>query len=129
MSVELYTASHAERRVILASDAVHVRISRGHPRGTPALPVIRELCPSRELLDQADTLDPEEWRTRYLAGLDDQAEGIARRLDDLAAEYPGRPLVLCCFERVERGERCHRTYFAEWWANRTGTKVLELRNA
>jgi Protein of unknown function, DUF488 len=126
--VRLLTASHAERRAILAAGAVHVRISLGHPRGTPSLPVVRELMPSRELFDQLHALDPAEWQARYVAALDEQSEAIERRLAELADEHPGETLVLCCFERVERGERCHRRYFAEWWAARTGSEVPELHD-
>jgi hypothetical protein len=126
--LRLLTASHAERRAILAAGAVHVRISRGHPRGTPSLPVVRELMPSRELFDQLHELDPADWQARYVDGLGAQSGAIEQRLSELAAEHPGETLVLCCFERVERGERCHRRYFAEWWTARTGTDVPELHD-
>lgn len=125
--MRLLTASHSERHAILAAGAVHVRISRGHPRGTPSLPVVRELMPSRELLDQAGTLDPDEWSARYLAGLDEQVDAIDERLRELAVEHDGRPLVLCCFERVERGQRCHRRDFARWFEQRTAQPVPELQ--
>lgn len=124
----LLTASHAERRAILAAGAVHVRISRGHPRGTPSLPVVRELMPSRELFEELHAIDPDEWFARYTAGLAAQPDAIEQRLAELAAEHPGQTLVLCCFERVERGERCHRRAFAEWWEARTGTPVPELHD-
>jgi uncharacterized protein YeaO (DUF488 family) len=127
-SLPLRTASHAERRAILAAGAVHVRISRGHPRGTPSLPVVRELMPARELFAELHELDWTAWQARYVAGLDGQPEAIEQRLAELAAEHPGQTLVLCCFERVERGEHCHRRAFAEWWEARTGTAVPELHD-
>jgi uncharacterized protein YeaO (DUF488 family) len=124
----LLTASHAERQAILAFGGVHVRISRGHPRGTPSLPVIRELWPSRELLDgfQAQEIGYQEWHDRYRGEIEPHAVAIEQRLGELAGEHPDAPLVLCCFERVERGEHCHRRVFAEWWEERTGVAVPEL---
>ena len=44
-------------------------------------------------------------------------------------EYPGNDLVLCCFEDIRNPELfCHRTVFAEWWAEQTGEIIPELHD-
>jgi len=38
-------------------------------------------------------------------------------------------LVLLCWEDIRKpGEWCHRTMFAEWWAEHSGQGVLELES-
>ena len=39
----------------------------------------------------------------------------------------GKELVLLCYEDVRvPGDWCHRTVFAEWWAEQTGELIEEL---
>jgi hypothetical protein len=66
-----------------------------------------------------------EFERRYRARLD--RIGVARlraQFDAIAAEHPGRPLVLLCWERS--GEPCHRRVFADWWLEWTGQSAPEV---
>lgn len=41
-----------------------------------------------------------------------------------------KDIVLLCFEDLTKpGEWCHRCVFAEWWQNKTGQKINELKLA
>ena len=43
------------------------------------------------------------------------------------ARAEGKELVLLCYEDVRvPGDWCHRTVFAEWWAEQTGELIEEL---
>ncbi|GAA4598835.1 hypothetical protein GCM10023194_77400 [Planotetraspora phitsanulokensis] len=63
---------------------------------------------------------------RHLAGAGVAA--IRTELAGIAAPLePGRPLVLLCFDRLDReGVWCHRTLFAAWWHEVTGQEVPEF---
>lgn len=46
---------------------------------------------------------------------------------DEEARAEGKELVLLCYEDVRvPGDWCHRTVFAEWWAEKTGELIEEL---
>ena len=46
---------------------------------------------------------------------------------DQAAQSEGKQLVLLCYEDVRIPEDwCHRTVFAEWWAENVGELIEEL---
>lgn len=52
---------------------------------------------------------------------------ILAALHEIAQVHPGAPAVLMCFEAVaEKGEACHRRWFAEWAHERYGWDVPEL---
>ena len=41
----------------------------------------------------------------------------------------GKPVVLCCYEDVRKeGEWCHRLVFAEWYYQKTGIIIPELKD-
>lgn len=71
--------------------------------------------------------DPTEFRTRYLARLDANADKIDTQLAAIADEHPDQVLVLLCFEALgQPGAWCHRTSAAEWLGERYGIDVPEL---
>ena len=46
---------------------------------------------------------------------------------DQSAQAEGKKLVLLCYEDVRVPEDwCHRTVFAEWWAEHVGEAIEEL---
>jgi hypothetical protein len=103
-----------------------VAISRGVPRWP--LPyeyrTLRMLAPSREVFAIEDA---EAFEQAYRKQLDDLgAEEITSGLSRLSDEHGGTPLVLLCWERLERGEYCHRRAFASWYEEQTGIEIPEL---
>ena len=102
-------------------EVMPVRISRGRPRYWPqsaSFPYVPELAPTREEFHLPDA----EFDPAYLARLD--SIGIDRIRERLDAIGSGRPLALCCYERLPRD--CHRGLFAEWWLEQTGVEIPEL---
>jgi hypothetical protein len=70
-----------------------------------------------------DALDPDEAHRMYVHRLDDLGVMTVRRmLADAAGDSTG---VAClCFEHDAAD--CHRSWFAQWWSERTGESVAEL---
>lgn len=82
------------------------------------------VAPPRELLDLK--ISDADARRRYLDHRDERSTDVLAALADIANEHPGRPLVVLCFEDVHAGQSCHRTWFAEWMADRLGIAVEEV---
>lgn len=56
----------------------------------------------------------------------DRIIDMVQRMDE-EARAEGKELVLLCYEDVRvPGDWCHRTVFAEWWAEQTGELIEEL---
>lgn len=106
-----------------------VGISVGAPRFRLGY-VLRDKCyslaPRRDMLK----MGIEEYKTAYFKKLEDIGTNkIIKLIDDFkkAAEEEGKDLVFLCFEDIRiPGEWCHRTLFAEWWAEKTGELIEEL---
>ncbi len=103
-------------------------IVRGLPRfklGYERVGNLIALAPTKELFSINDL---ETFAPRYKKHLDTiGVESIAK----LLKEYKdlGKDVVLCCYEDVRvEGEWCHRIVFAEWWKERTGEIIPELKN-
>ena len=64
---------------------------------------------------------------RKLEGIGtDRIIDMVQRMDE-EARAEGKELVLLCYEDVRvPGDWCHRTVFAEWWAEQTGELIEEL---
>lgn len=112
--------------------AAKVGITRGNPR--MRLPyrysMLKLLAPSRETFALAKIDDQAGFRALYLRGLEQQGAAVIRRQLQLLADRAGQQgLVLLCFDNVEAGEWCHRTFFAQWWQRETGQEVPELTGA
>jgi hypothetical protein len=124
VALELATCSYVEWREDMG---VGVRISQGTPRWIrreEPWPYVPELAPSRSYLNVPDE---SVFIDRYLSQLNAVGAGrIRQALDAIAAKHQGRRLVLLCFEKLTKGEPCHRRYFAAWWQTTTGQAIPEL---
>jgi hypothetical protein len=127
-TASLFTGRYAAIRDVPAGLIVPVRASVGVPRFIKAarsFPAIHELMPYGCLFKIDDL---EEFTWRYRRRLEKHAAVIDARLAELHREYPGRPLVLCCFEDLSR-TWCHRRVWADWHAERTGVVIEEFTAA
>ncbi len=105
---------------------VPVRSSLGVPRfiaNAQAWPYASTTAPYglRGIGDQAEFRKAYRHRLHKI-GIDKVYDQIAT----IAADYPGQPLVLLCYEDLTKGEWCHRTLFAEWWFEKTGQQIPEM---
>jgi hypothetical protein len=117
--VSLKTASW---RTKLPDDHLRVGISRGVPRGMAAgYRVFRKLAPGPWFNSVGPVEYDQLYRSEILAPLDPRAVAA-----ELLAMAHGRVPVMCCFERVESGEWCHRAIAAEWLADALGGVVPEF---
>lgn len=123
-TVDLATCSYSEYRPDMG---LGVRISLGTPRWIrreEPWPYVPQAAPSKAYLnvtDEAVFLD------RYLAQLRTHGvAGIRERLEEIATRAKADRLVLLCFEKLTKGEPCHRRYFASWWYTETGQEIPEL---
>jgi hypothetical protein len=111
-------------RADVADELVLVRTSLGKPRWAMAiakhLPYIHELAPAGFFNEP----DDDEFRRLYVDLLEHHGvDFYERRFEDIRAKNDGLPLALLCFEHDRR--ECHRSYFAEWWEEKTGEEVPE----
>ncbi len=91
------------------------------PRGF-SLPSYRPLAPSREMLKLPIIPYTEHYKS-ILARLDAQ-----KVWDDLYQLTNGVEPVLLCWEKLRTpGEWCHRRMVAEWFCEKLGATVDELR--
>lgn len=104
-----------------------VRISLGLPRGATHVTVpdcsIHELTPRGWYLNKA----ADEYLKHFREQLDRYGvEEIGDIFEKLTGFVSGRPLILLCFERLNRNPECHRRDFADWWEEKTGEIIPEL---
>jgi hypothetical protein len=120
----LVTARYSSWRPELG---VPIRTSVGHPRfwrrGVPLLQM-RSVTP-HGVFRNPTLHTVSEQRVAYLARLEDLADDIVAELAALAHAFPGKALVVLCFEDLTKGE-CHRRWFAEWFEGRYGIEVPEV---
>lgn len=75
-------------------------------------------------------MDIENFKQAYYGKL--EGIGIERIISAVnklneRARSEGKELVLLCFEDVRvEGQWCHRTIFAQWWAEKVGDIIKEL---
>lgn len=101
--------------------------------GTPKFHLgytLREQCYSLAPKGYMLNMDIERFKSAYYEKLEgigtEKIIGMVNRLDE-RAQSEGKELVLLCFEDVRIPEDwCHRTVFAEWWAENTGEVIEEL---
>lgn len=107
-----------------------VRTTAGHPRFPLGYTIVghaRLITPTRALLSANLPEDAYEFSYRRLLA-DHGLDAIGAELQAIAAgQEPGRPLVLLCFDRLNKpGNWCHRVHFSRWWTEETGQAVPEL---
>lgn len=101
--------------------------------GTPRFPLgytIREQCYSLAPKGYMLNMSLEAFKPAYYQKLEgigeDKIINMVMRLDQ-SAQAEGKELVLLCYEDVRVPEDwCHRTVFAEWWAEHVGEVIEEL---
>ncbi|WP_344897828.1 hypothetical protein, partial [Nonomuraea antimicrobica] len=105
-----------------------VRTTVGAPRGPLGYTLAGNatlLAPTRKMLG----LTHDAYKPLYLRHLETAGiEAILAELEEIAADLdPVRPLVLLCFDRLDRpGAWCHRQMAAAWLKERAGIEVPEL---
>ena len=106
-----------------------VGISIGHPRFRLGYE-LREQCFSLAPKGYMLNMDTENFKEAYYGKLEgigtERIISMVNKLDE-RARSEGKELVLLCFEDVRvEGEWCHRTVFAQWWAEKVGEIIEEL---
>lgn len=106
-----------------------VGISIGKPRFRLGYE-LRDQCYSLAPKSYMLNMDIERFKQAYyekLKGIGtEKIINIVTKLDE-RARNEGKELVLLCFEDVRvEGDWCHRTIFAEWWAENVGKVIEEL---
>lgn len=105
-----------------------VGIVRGLPKfklGYELAGNVIEIAPPYNLFN---VYDREAFTDPYKKHLDKIGlEKISARLQKYIAL--GKDVALCCYEDVRKpNEWCHRLVFAEWWLEKTGCQINELRD-
>lgn len=124
----IWTSRYSNKE--LQSDKYYpVGISIGQPRFRLGY-TLREQCYSLAPKGYMLNMDLERFKTAYYEKLEgigtDKIISMVNRLEE-RAQSEGKELVLLCFEDVRVPEDwCHRTVFAEWWAENTGEIIEEL---
>ena len=116
------TSYYASKRI--TAEYAAIRISVGHPRWRLAYEIagnIPVLMPARAWLG----MDADAYEVLYRAKLDAASVGVIR--DAIRTIAGLRPSVLLCFESLADGKWCHRRMFAEWWLEKTGEEIPELK--
>jgi len=106
---------------------VAVRTSNGYPRFVrfPLKHAVPETYPTWPMVKS--DMSQEEFGKQYFELLDERGlDVIASRFRAIATAEGDTRLVLMCYEDLEKGQWCHRTFFAEWWTRMTGEEVREL---
>jgi hypothetical protein len=117
------------KQTYMPAGFVPVRTSVGAPRFIPAArqwPFASEIAP----YGLTKISDRGEFVQKYRARLEKHGvDAIRLKLAGIAADYEGKELALCCFEDLATESWCHRTLFAEWWAEQTGQVLREINEA
>ncbi|WP_329326711.1 hypothetical protein [Streptomyces sp. NBC_01689] len=109
---------------------IPVRTTAGHPRfrlGYKVAGHAKTLTPTRALL--AQNLPEDAYEFSYRRQLTEVGiDAIRAELEAIAAQHEsGRPLVLLCFDRLNKpGNWCHRTQAARFLTEQTGQEIPEL---
>lgn len=106
-----------------------VGISIGKPR-FPLGYAIQEQCFSLAPKGYMLNMELEPFKEAYYQKLEgigkEKIINMVMRFDE-TARHEGKELVLLCYEDVRIPEDwCHRTVFAEWWAENVGEIIEEL---
>ena len=104
----------------------------GIVRGIPRFPLgyeqagnIIDIAPPKELFNVYDRKEFTEPYKKHLDKID--LEKISAQIQKYVAF--GKDVVLCCYEDVRKpNEWCHRLVFAEWWLEKTGEVIPELKD-
>jgi hypothetical protein len=108
---------------------VPVRITVGSPRYWRTdrhgeLESVLALAPYERIF-WSDTATDDEMIPVYAARCERKIGSIVKGLAAIARKYPGRRLVLLCYEDLDKAS-CHRRWFAEWFEMHFDIQVPEL---
>ncbi len=121
--------SRYSNKKLLNGNYYPVGISIGKPRFRLGYE-LREQCYSLAPKGYMLSMNIEKFKPAYYEKLEEIGKekiiGIVTKLDE-RARSESKELVLLCFEDVRvEGDWCHRTIFAEWWAENVGEVIEEL---
>jgi hypothetical protein len=123
----IYTSRYSNPK-LRSGDYVTVRISLGKPKWELGYMLHCEISALMPFGLLNSDISYEEFKRKYFLRLD--KTGVSRLADGFSIiqqKYPGRDIVLLCYEDVRKPDDwCHRTLFAEWWKLNTGEIVEEL---
>lgn len=124
----IWTSRYSNKELLNGS-YYPVGISIGQPRFRLGYE-LREQCYSLAPKGYMLNMDIEAFRKAYYGKLEgigtERIISMVTKLDE-RARSEGKELVLLCFEDVRvESDWCHRTIFAEWWAENVGEIIKEL---
>jgi hypothetical protein len=128
---QIFTSRYFNVDLLSSDQVMPVRISLLDPvslLGELPYPLehsVRELQPEFRERGEWPKFSPRFWRRLDETG----TERILLRLQAIAAQSPGKPLCLLCFEDVRRPQQCHRVIVSQWWYEQTGWKMPEITDA
>lgn len=124
----IYTSRYSNKE--LQSDKYYpVGISLGTPKFSLGYE-LRGHCYSLAPKGYMFNLEPEPFKEAYYKKLynigSEKIKDMVIRFDK-AAQQEGKELVLLCYEDIRiPSDWCHRSVFADWWAENTGEIIEEL---
>jgi hypothetical protein len=127
---EVYTSRYMASDVLSSGLVIPIRVSLYPPQpligelSYELAGTVRELIPERRMYGDWREFSPTFWRHLDWIG----PEKILAKLGAIGAEHGGKPLALCCYEDLLKGQMCHRTIFSAWWREQSGREVCELTN-
>lgn len=125
----IWTSRYSNKELLNDKKYYPVGISIGKPR-FPLGYKVREQCYSLAPKGYMLNMDLERFTPAYYKKLadigNDRIIDMVERLEE-RARSEGKELVLLCFEDIRiPSDWCHRTVFAQWWAEKTGEIIEEL---
>ena len=104
------------------NNAVKVSISVGDPRWMTVDWKIKELAPygihGKYKGDIAKMMYRENLKKMGI-------NRITALLKKAQEQFPGKDIILCCWENVHKGEACHRRWLADWMNENGGQDLPE----
>ena len=126
--VNLYTSRFSNKELETGKYTV-VGIVRSMPKFTVKYQIsgnIMQIAPPRYLWNENNR---ERFREPYFRHLEKSGYSVIEAIINRYIQF-GKDIVFCCYEDVRKpGEWCHRLVFAEWWYEKTGVRIEELRDS
>lgn len=125
----IWTSRYSNKELQKSDKYYPVGISIGQPKFRLGYE-LREQCYSLAPKGYMLNMSPDRFKPAYYEKLEgigtEKIIGMVERLE-ARAKNEGKDLVLLCYEDVRiESDWCHRTVFAEWWAENTGEIIEEL---
>lgn len=119
--MKIYTSNYSNKK-LNNRDYTILAISIGLPKYKLSYKInaqVYSLAPTRDMLN----MDYKTYKELYIKRL--EKIGLQRIKEILHKFDVEKPIVLCCFEDLEKNW-CHRGMFAEWYKMNTGQEIEEL---